>query len=227
MNNLMSFQDFIEKSINDGVSLDSNRENLNCEKFEFSPDKISDICEFDASVRLFRLLSQSQIEKMYSKLKDGSFSEQMDIKGDIFNGTRMLVRNYLISRSKYAQFKNEPVNMMIKDGYKILWDAIDSYDISKGNFSQYLFSLFAQKTINDLNNVNLNDNKSVDKYSKDVHENTKSILLRLKGLSIKLFNSKKYYPVSKISSNYSDEQIDNYFDGLDEYKIDVEKGKVK
>ena len=99
--------------------------------------------------------------------------------------------------------------------------------LSKGNFSQYLFSLFAKKTINDLNNVNLNDNKSVDKYSKDVHENTESILLRLKGLSIKLFNSKKYYPVSNNSSNYSDEQIDNYFDGLDEYKIEVEKGKVK
>ena len=226
MNNLMSFQDFIEKSINDGVSLDSNRENLDCEKFEFSPDKISDICEFDASVRLFRLLSQSQIETMYSKLKDSDFSEQMNIKGDIFNGTRMLVRNYLISRSKYAQFKNEPVNMMVKDGYKILWNAIDSYDISKGNFSQYLFSLFAQKTINDLNNLNLNDNKK-NKYSKDVHENTESILLRLKGLSIKLFNSKKYYPVSNNSSNYSDDQIDNYFDQLDEYKIDVEKGKVK
>ena len=102
-----------------------------------------------------------------------------------------------------------------------------SYDISKGNFSQYLFSLFAKKTINNKNNVNLNDNKSVDKYSKDVHENTESILLRLKGLSIKLFNSKKYYPVSNNSSNYSDEQIDNYFDGLDEYKIEVEKGKVK
>lgn len=221
MNNLMSFQDFIEKNINSDVSLDSNRENLNCVNFEFSPEKISKINEFDASVKSYKMLNQSQIEELYKNLENVSTLDQMDIKNDIFFGTKRLIHNYLVSRSKYDNFKDEPVNMMIRDGEEILWEAINTYNITMGNFSQYLFSLFAKKTVNDLNNET---KTSTIKVPNSIYENMLNILSKLKGKSIRMIKTQKYKAATKA---YSDSQIDSYFDGLDEYIVDVEKGKVK
>lgn len=152
LNNLMSFQDFVDKSMGNGnLSLDSNRENLNCLNFNFSSEKINDINNFDSEVKKHKLLSQSQAIQLFEKLySETDFYEKQNIKEEIFMGYRRLIHNYLISRSKYELFKDETVSEMVRDGEQILSEAIESYKIGNQSFSEYLFKLFAQKTMNDL-----------------------------------------------------------------------------
>lgn len=202
----MSFQDFIEKNLNNDLSLD-DRSNLDCRNFDFSPDKVEKIKEFDASVGIYKMLNQSQIEDLYNKMTYVSSTEQMDIKNDIFFGTRRLIHNYLISRSKYVQFREEPISMMIRDAEDILWNAINSYSITMGDFSTYVFKLFAQKTIIDLNNLN---EKKEEKVSSGLHENISYILSKLKGKNIKLIKRAKF--------NNPSENLD-YNNDFDEYMI--------
>lgn len=237
MNNFMSFQDLINARLEDeDVSLDSNRQNLDCNKFEFSPDKISGINAFDASVKSYKMLPQHEIENLYHKLETASSYEQTDIKNEIFFGTKKLIHNYLVSRSKYVAFKDEPISIMISDGEDILWTAIDDYNISMGSFSSYLFNLFIQKTIDDLNKLS-NDvatetTPSDDKPSQSIRipQRICDILAKLKGKSIKIFKKNNYDSKKSINLNtesdqkYTEKSVDDFFTNLDEYEI--EKGKV-
>lgn len=192
MNNLMSFQDYIDKNLDGKMTLDSNRSNLDFSNFEFSPDKISKIKEFDASARLYKMLNQSQIEELFSEIQFVSTVEQMDIKNDIFFGTRRLIHNYLVGRSKYPQFKEEPVNMMIRDGEEILWNAINSYKVENGDFSSYVFNLFIKKTMDDLNIENIVEEKPTIKVPNSIYENIGNILSKLRGKSIILLKKPRF-----------------------------------